>query len=597
MHDSNDSNEYDSRKLYLMEMLTQTLGINTMLYIPHIAVAWGAAGNAISLVLIYISIGIPLLYMENVVGQFTGRDCLEVWYARSCLSHFGYFHICWQALYLIYLHTLNSLLLHYLIISFENPIPYYACGRWSKSNCGILSHNYSVNQECLKIKPPLPYCTKLYETFPEYQYYRFFILGHDKTSYFLAWRVSVASAVLSVFLFLCCIKRRYCLKWLLLFFSLFPVVARVIFMIGSMLQKGLVVKYEEAVDADFTVFSQRFSLSNAISEVLYSLKVGTGLSFGTASRTSFRAPCYSNSVIVVIITAAVIVLGIFSNVMMVCPYAFQYSVTPAVFMGYPLANIFEKMPRLIHMYEFSSLWLVLAYSFIAISSIGLSICILSSFIKLFGKRFLTIAQYSGLFSFVIAFSLYIVTTPLLGTMSRFVLVDIRRATNVLMLFMVMMENFVFVHWYGLGKFSEDIHFMQGVPPKATIKICWLLLAVVLAYVFISQFIELFSERNETLGSTVGFCILVMNIAGALTISTVKLLIGVYKKTFRELLRLDPTWGPKTVILQRSRAMFTAQAMTKEYIYRQYHLQAGILMRQKRSNVRNDKSGWPAVAQA
>lgn len=43
-------------------------------------------------------------------------------------------------------------------------------------------------------------------------------------------------------------------------------------------------------------------------------------------------------------------------------------------------------------------------------------------------------------------------------------------------------------------------------------------------------------------------------------------------------------APAQQLLQRSRAMFSAQAMTKEYLYRQYHLQAGILARQKRANV-------------
>ncbi|CAD0194163.1 unnamed protein product [Chrysodeixis includens] len=276
-----------------MEMMSQTLGVNTILYLPNLSMTWGAAGHAICHFLIYLSVGIPLLYMESVVGQFTGRDCLEVWHARAWLSHIGYIHVFWQVWYL----------------------------------------------------------------------------------------------------------------------------------------KGLVVKYEEAIDADFSLFVQKFSLTNSISEVMYSLKVGSGLAFGCSSRTSFRAPCYGNTVLVVVVSALVFVLGVCSSAMMICPYAFKFDMRPSTLMAYPLANIFERIPRFIHSYEATSFWLIICFMFVAMSALGLSINIV-------------------------------------------------------------------------------------------------------------------------------------------------------------LIKLDSTWGPKTEILKRSRAMFTAQAMTKEYMYRQYHLQAGILMRQKRSNVRN-----------
>ncbi|OWR40604.1 hypothetical protein KGM_206134 [Danaus plexippus plexippus] len=71
-----------------------------------------------------------------------------------------------------------------------------------------------------------------------------------------------------------------------------------------------------------------------------------------------------------------------------------------------------------------------------------------------------------------------------------------------------------------------------------------------------------------------------------SIVVVRLVIAAIKRRFREFIALDKTWGPKDEILQRSRGMFSAQAMTKEYIYRQYHLQAGILHRQRRSNIRS-----------
>lgn len=584
MSETKTETNWGTRQIYLMEMMSQTLGVNTMLYLPSTSATWGAAGHAIVLFVIYISVGIPLLYMEAVVGQFTGRDCLEVWNARAWLSHIGYFHIFWQVLYLIYLHTLNSFIMHYLLISFETPMPYYACGHWSMPDCDILNHNYSVNQDCLKLRQPLPYCKNLCNSFPEVQYWRFFVLGLNKDGYSITWRVGLASTILSVITFFSCLRGRQSMKWILIFVTIFPMAARVVFMIGSLLQKGLVVKFEEAVDADFSLFVEKFSLTNSISEVMYSLKVGTGLTFGCSSRTSFRAPCYSNTVLVVVVSALVLVLGVCSTAMMICPYAFKFDVKPTTVMAYPLANIFEKIPRFIHVYEATSFWLIICFAFIGVSALGLSINIVLSLTAIVAKRHLKLSKYPGLISFLFIFSVYILTTPLLGS-SVYFLVDLKRHGNMIMLFLAMIENIVFVQWYGLERFSEDVHFMQGVPPRSSIKFSWFILIVVLVYVFFSQFIIMFNERNTSVSSQVGCWMIIVIVGLGLIVTVVKLIIGAYKKKIRDLVRLDSTWGPKTEILKRSRAMFTAQAMTKEYMYRQYHLQAGILMRQKRSNVR------------
>ncbi|KAJ8737133.1 hypothetical protein PYW07_000404 [Mythimna separata] len=323
MFENPDENSWESRRTSIIAILSQTMGVSTMLYLPNMAVIRGALAHVLLFALVYVALGVPLLYMELVVGQFTGRDCLEVWHARACLAHIGYAQVFWHQ------------------------------------------------------------------------------------------------------------------------------------------------------------FIERAGVANIIAEVLYSLNVGTGLAFGTASRTSFRAPTYANAVIVVAITACCTIFGTCTTAMMTCPYAFRYN-TQAV----------------------------------------------------------------------------------------------------------LLEIIVFVLWYGLDRFSEDVHFMQGVQPSTSMKAGWLLSAVALVYVFIVEFYGLYKARNKTVGYLAGWYMLLLNIIPILLLVIVRILIALYKNKFYEEVGLDSSWGPTSELLRRSRAMFTAQAMTKEYMYRQYHLQAGILKRQRRSNVRS-----------
>lgn len=584
--DNTDDNHWGPRKIHITAMLAQTMGASTLMYLPHLGVMKGALGHVLMFAVVYVVIGIPLLYMEYVVGQFTGRDCLEVWHARAFISHLGYLQIFWQLLYTVYLHCINAFVVHYFLISFENPIPYFVCGNWSKPNCDILNFNFTVNQQCLKSNDPLPYCTDLCHTFPEFQYWRFNLLGLDKDGYYLPWPVCLASGLIAAAAFLSCFRRPRSVKWYLVFGTLYPMAARLVFMIGSMLQKGVVVKYEEALDVDFSIFIQQFNLASIIAEVLYTLNVGTGLSFNTASRTSFRAPCYSNTVIVVVLTCCVAILGTCTTVMMTCPYAFKNDIRPGIIMRYPISNSFEKIPRLLHAYEQTSFWLILYFCFVAVSAMTLSICIISGLIEMLSKRYPAIDRSPGLVSFVFVLILYIGTAPLLGNLTLYYLIDAKNVMNLLIIFLVLLENIVFVLWYGLQKFSEDVHFMQGIQPNNAVKVGWLLSSIVLLYVFCVEFHNQYEYKKKTRGSLVGWYLLFLNIIPSALVAIVRVLIALYKKKLYEEIGLDASWGPKNDLLKRSRAMFTAQAMTKEYMYRQYHLQAGILMRQKQSNVRS-----------
>ncbi|PZC79690.1 hypothetical protein B5X24_HaOG216089 [Helicoverpa armigera] len=590
-HGDKNGSIWCSRTMSIAALLSQTLGIHTMVFLPHTAVTAGAAGHAIVYSFIFMMIGIPLLYMESVVSQFTGRDCLEIWQARPCFSHVGYLYIVWQVVFGIYLHIVNSFIVHFFLVSFENPIPFHICGSWSKNNCNIMNYNYTVNQDCLKQINAKPYCNNLCETFPEYQYWRYCVLGLDKDYYYLPWRIGLGSGLIVIILFLGCFKGVHSLKWLLLIVTILPVVSRFLFMIGSMLQKGVVVKYEAAIDSDFTDFNHHFSLSNSVAQVLYSINVGTGLAMSTASRTSFRAPCYSNTVIVVIITWCLAILGICSTAMMVCPYAFKYDIEPGTIMRYSMANLFEKIPRLLHSYEQPMFWLILLYGCLSLSTLCLGVCITSGLIQMTAKRYARISRNPGLVALTVSICIYVGTAPFLSNTSLYFLVDTKRTLNALTLFLVLLENIVLILWYGVDKFSEDVHFMQGIQPSIFMKFCWMISPAILAYVFVTQFIMLFYDKHRSIGSLVSWYVILAMILISILWTLIKIFIAIFNNTLYEQVGLDASWGPKSDLLKRSRAMFSAQAMTKEYMYRQYHLQAGILKRQRASNVRCSFPGF------
>lgn len=587
-----DRCSFGSRRVYVFVLLAQTISITSSNIQPHLAIMNGATGYIICYVFAYIFFGIPILYMELIVSQFTERDCLEVWKARACLSHIGYILVFWQVTVLIYNHIIVSFTVHYLLISFENPVPYHICGRWTTKDCMILTYNYSVNQDCIKVKDSPSYCDNVYTTFPEYQYWRYYVLGSDINSFFVAWRVCLASGLVCIIVFLNCFKRMRSLKWFLGVFVIFPFFGYTLLMMGSMTQKGLVVKYEEALDSTFTLFVEKFKISGIIQQVIYGLNVGSGVMFNLSANTSFRSPCYANTVITVVVSAAFTTLAVCTTAMMSCPYAYEYDINTSSIMDAKMSLMFEKIPRLLFQYKCKTFWLLLYYSAQFCLGVSTDVVLFYSLTEMIAKRYEKIARYPGLVSLFGTVFLFLFTLPLFGPLGINILVGAFRKYIILAsTFIGMIECLVFIVWYGFDRFSEDVHFMQGIRPKNYMRLSWLFSSIVMAFVFISEFhSQIISGQIDTVDA-VGLYTLSAILALIILLLVGKLLLAACRHRVKDVIRLDPTWGPKNEVLMRSRAMFTAQAMTKEYMYRQYHLQAGILARQRNSNSRVQKEAY------
>lgn len=576
-----------SRKVHLIMMLCQTLGVPTFIVMPSLAIERGAIGYILGYIIGYLVVGMPILYMEYIVSQFTSRDCIGVWKIRRCLSHIGYFYVVWQIIIIVYNHTMISFVLHYFLISFEDPIPYYKCGPWSTKDCNLLKHNYTVNQDCIKMnkQAETSYCDYLIQTFPEYQYWRYFILGEKSQHYSIAWQVCLASGCACTVIYFSCFKRQKSVKCFLTVLSVYPLIGYFTLMIGSMMQKGIVLLYEEALDAKFDTLSKRFRLSEIILQVLYSLNLGTGMSFNLSAFSGFRAPCYSNMIITVAICSAFTVFATCTIAMMPCPYAYEYSTTPTAVIKLPLSMMFETVPRMLFEYTNPQLWLVVVYSSNAMLALSTNIIVALCSLEMLGARYKIFNSYPGLTSFVGTVFIFVFSTPLLGTSGVFMVFNFSRSFHLLTLFLVVLECIVFIVWYGVENFCEDVHFMEGIRPKNYMKVAWLLSTVTVTYVYIKETINLFYDRNWTFGDRLGWGMLFSCKSFIVLVTILKLLIAAIRKNFDDCFKLDPKWGPTSDLLLRSRAMFSAQAMTKEYMYRQYHLQAGILARQRTSNVR------------
>lgn len=569
--------------IYILVLLLRTFGFPVSINQPHDALRYGTTGYAILYFAAYIFVGIPIVYLELIIGQFTSQDCFDVWKIRKCLSHIGYFLAFWQLIIYVCNHLAVTFVTHYFLISFENPGPYYTCDWWSESNCDIITRNYTLNKYCLRLRHMnLQMCHDLYSTMPEYQYFRSNILG--PWNYLgISWRLSLASIFTCIFLFLSCFKRMQSLKWFIYPIIIYPIIGYTVMMIGTLRQKGIMTKFKESIDFSFQVFLREYKPIRVLTQVVFSIGAGTGVFINLSSNADFRLPCFTNAVVIVLVTATFNLLTVLTSSMMTCPYAKEYGVPSRTILRLPISFIFEMVPIMIYEYDNKPFYNVVLFSSQTALGLTSSVVLTFSLTQLIFNRYPGANKYPSLICLGWIVFTFLSTMPLLGYFGYTVVMHAFTFTHEISVFFVIFEYLVFIYWYGFDRLQQDVHFMLGTPPKTYIKICWALSGVVLTYAFFRSFYR--SIKKGIIMDLMGTGSIGVFLGIMLLVTVIKLIIAAVRGHFKETVKLNPNWGPKSELLKRSRGMFTAHAMTKEYIYRKYHLQAGIADRQKRANVR------------
>lgn len=248
---------------------------------------------------------------------------------------------------------------------------------------------------------------------------------------------------------------------------------------------------------------------------------------------------------------------------------------------------FEKVPIMLYEYDGNEYFLIINYSAQTMLGITTDIVIFFSLLEILTKKVPIFAKYPSAAYAIVILVFFIVTIPMMGPFARHVVsTGYYRIMNMISTFIVITQCFCFILWYGFERFSEDVHFMQGIKPNNYLKLSWASTIFILIYVIFSE-LYFVMKNPRGVGDKIGFYTFVTFVVLVVSLTGIKLLVAALKskQAFWKEIEVDPSWGPKNRMLRRSRALFSAQAMTKEYIYRQYQLQAGIQERQKRANLR------------
>ena len=88
LHDKKE--KWGSKAEFFLASLGYSVGMGSLTRFPYLAARNGGGAFLIPFTIAMILVGIPLFYMESILGQFSGRSPLSLWVISPAFKGIGY---------------------------------------------------------------------------------------------------------------------------------------------------------------------------------------------------------------------------------------------------------------------------------------------------------------------------------------------------------------------------------------------------------------------------------------------------------------------------------------------------------------------------
>ncbi|XP_055469432.1 orphan sodium- and chloride-dependent neurotransmitter transporter NTT5-like [Psammomys obesus] len=244
----------------LLILVAFSIGLGSIWRFPYLCHRNGGGSFLLLYVLLLLLLGIPLMYMEMIIGQWLRMDNIRAWKQLvPCLSGVGYSSLLACILVSLYNSALMSWSLFYLGHSFDY--------RLSWEHCSFEKVNNRTDLACLRTVP--------------YQYFWYNTALFTSTELEEGIEVLVLDITLCLFvtwilLYVTMITRIRISVLMLIFSIFFPCVLLLCFFIRSLFLEGAMAGLRRLVATELSILASLDTWRQAGGHVLYSLGLGMG---------------------------------------------------------------------------------------------------------------------------------------------------------------------------------------------------------------------------------------------------------------------------------------------------------------------------------
>lgn len=551
---------------------------NTIVYTPSEISHNGFYIHAALQTLAVIFIGIPLVYSEICVAQYTNCNIFSMWNFFPLFRSIGFGTFYLVLLKTIYLLVLCSWYLEYTFHSAYDPPPWFSCEDYNDTKCMVKRINISIFQHCLEAQ--LMFNDDCGMKTASNLFFEREIGGNNTKArpyFYFPWKEIIASSAISLLLFVLSIRKEKFIQVVIKILMVYMFIVILVLFCVALSMSGS--WYASSSASDLLNSLPYSNFFNSMSRGFLSVGTGCGMTIFLTSDVSFRSSATMTSICTSLFSLFVSLM--FSLII------FGGIKTVSFFHGEE-ENIIE-IGQTGFFAEFASISEVLSYfdgvafwSFVWFSSICFclfgNLWVLHFFLEDLLLKIEIARRYKKCSYALLIATISVISWPFFSS-------DLTGALKDASELIQLTNSFLFsisLYWfYGLRNHNNDIIFMIGVKASYFWKIAWLLNPIIVLFLIYvkTRHLQIFEYEDSYLLESLSMSLDAILFYTLISLYCFILSIGILvncilsytRDEFKELFSSTHYWGPRDETLYKSRKMFVPEIMTTEFLYRQVRI--------------------------
>jgi len=453
---------------FLLACIGYAVGLGNIWRFPYNAYKSGGGAFLVPYFIMLLLCGIPLLFMELAVGQYTRRGPIGA-LDKLCpiLKGAGVGTVVISFLLSTYYNVILSWAIFYLLSSFQDPLPWISCNNWWNSEfCFKNSENGTVGANST-------YGVSSTQEFFDKRVLQMSIGIHDMGAF--QWELFGLLAVAWVIVYFCLWKGVAMTGKVVYLTATLPIFLLIAFAIRGATLPGA----DEGLKFFFTpnwkkVLEPQVWI-NAASQVFNSVGIAFGSLIAFSSYNKFRGPVLRDTLIVTVVDAAVSLLcgvAVFA-VLGNLAHEQNKNVEDVVADGPGL--VFVVFPHALSQMPYPQLWSVVFFGLVICLGIDSQFATVEVIITSVKDGWKNIEQYLNheLLVFIVCFASFLCGIPHVfqGGIYWFHILDYYSATISLM-YIAFFETIAIVWCYGANRLAKNVADMTGKEPSLFFTLSW-----------------------------------------------------------------------------------------------------------------------------
>ncbi|EFP12022.1 CRE-MOD-5 protein [Caenorhabditis remanei] len=469
---------------FLLAVVGYAVDLGNIWRFPSVCYKHGGGAFLIPYFIMLMVGGLPMFYMELVLGQFHRAGCVSIW-RKVCplFRGIGYGICCICTFIAIFYNAIIAQAVYFAIVSlskiWDSEVPWAKCGNpWNTPRCSD-DLNVTMSRNGTRLSTPSE------------EYYLYNVLEVQKSSGFDdlgGVKGSMAVCLLAVFTMV------YFALWkgpqssgkIVWVTATAPYVILSILLVRGLLLPGAQNGLYYYITPDFEKLKDPAVWSAAATQIFFSLGPGFGVLLALSSYNDFNNNCYRDAVTTSIINCAT---SFFSGCVVFSTLGYMSLLTNRpineVVGEHDASLIFIVYPQALATMDYSCFWSLIFFIMLITLGIDSTFAGIEAFITGFcdESRFLT--KNRKWFVLVICIIYYFLSFPAISYGGQFVIPFLDEyGVSLSVLFIVTCEMIAVCWFYGVDQFSKDIRAMLGFYPGIYWRVCWTCSPVFISLIFI-----------------------------------------------------------------------------------------------------------------